>query len=110
MVRSSGGRWCSDGYSSVEEHKMRSDWESRKGETGGWSGRALLNKKLLCLPCRQHFMYNISCTILYLKWYLNKSSRKHFVEVQQDRMFWYTNTSRFWSKIKQEEFSKCDNV
>ena len=40
MVRSSGGRsiipktWCNDGYGSVEEHEMRSDWGSRKGETG----------------------------------------------------------------------------
>ena len=26
--------WCSDGYGSVGEHDMRSDRESRKGETG----------------------------------------------------------------------------
>ena len=40
MVRSSGGiqvipkTWCSDGYGSLGEHEMRSDRESRKGETG----------------------------------------------------------------------------
>jgi len=40
MVRSSGGKsfqssWCSEGYSSVGEHEMRSDRGLRKGETGG---------------------------------------------------------------------------